>query len=287
MANVFDMRTGKFTESEPKQKRTRLAPSMFIEVPEPATILSGTGAPAGDLGNEDDFYIDKANLVIYGPKEESNWGAGQPIAGPQGEPGETGAAGPMGAAGRDGADGLPGLDGGPGKDGPMGLQGLPGPAGKPGKDGKDGREIEFGRNQTFVQWRYAGETTWRDLFAIPKPRGGGGGAHHIEDLSPFAISKQVFIETPTDKTYPLDSSARFGYTVKGIYQISTASGTCTAAIKKNGTAITGLSAISVTSTPQDVTATALNVIAVGDALTLVITANSSGADLQMTLKAVR
>ncbi len=32
------------------------------------TVLSGTGAPAGGLGVDGDFYIDTTNHVIYGPK---------------------------------------------------------------------------------------------------------------------------------------------------------------------------------------------------------------------------
>jgi len=39
------------------------------------TILSGNGAPTASLGKNGDFYIDKTNAHLYGPKANNNWGA--------------------------------------------------------------------------------------------------------------------------------------------------------------------------------------------------------------------
>lgn len=52
-----------------------------------------------------------------------------------------------------------------------GLPGLDGQDGKNGKDGIDGREIELGRDDTHIQWRYIGEPEWRDLIAIDELKG--------------------------------------------------------------------------------------------------------------------
>lgn len=113
-------------------------------------------------------------------------------------------------------------------------------------------------------------------------------------LGPFAslanltISKQVFLSNlNAGLVYSLDTYAPFGYTVTEVYQIQTSSGTVTAALKINGTAITGLSSISVTSTPQNVAATAANTLSVGDALSLVFSSNSGAQNIQFTLAATR
>jgi hypothetical protein len=37
-------------------------------------IYSGNGAPALSLGNNEDYYLDKTNELLYGPKTASGWG---------------------------------------------------------------------------------------------------------------------------------------------------------------------------------------------------------------------
>lgn len=45
-------------------------------------ILSGNGTPATSLGAIGDFYLDKQNLLLYGPKlTATNWGAGLLLGG--------------------------------------------------------------------------------------------------------------------------------------------------------------------------------------------------------------
>lgn len=81
--------------------------------------------------------------------------------------------------------------------------------------------------------------------------------------SVLIISKQLYFPSlVAGLTYDIDTYAAFGYTITNVYQIQTSSGTVTAAIKINGTNITGLGSISVTSTPQNVVATAANVVAI-------------------------
>lgn len=48
------------------------------------SVLSGSGAPASNVGIDGDWYINNATpsaLVIYGPKTAGAWGSGQPISG--------------------------------------------------------------------------------------------------------------------------------------------------------------------------------------------------------------
>lgn len=94
------------------------------------------------------------------------------------------------------------------------------------------------------------------------------------------------IESPSAKTYILDQSAAYGYTINTLI-ITTVSGTITAAVKINGTSVTGISAVSVSSTPATGTGTAANTVVAGDKITLVTTSNSSSVDMSFTLKVTR
>lgn len=94
------------------------------------------------------------------------------------------------------------------------------------------------------------------------------------------------LESPTDKTYVLVQKAAYAFTINTL-DIVTASGTTTAAVKINGTSVTGISAVSVSSTPATGTATAANSVSAGDKVTLVLSSSSSPADLSFTLKYTR
>lgn len=71
-------------------------------------IHHGDGPPASNLGNVDDFYIDKKNSKLYGPKT-TGWGAGANmrgatgVEGPKGDPGQPGKPGQPGQPGKDGS----------------------------------------------------------------------------------------------------------------------------------------------------------------------------------------
>lgn len=49
-----------------------------------ATILSGTSAPAGGIGNDGDLYLDTDARLFYGPKTAGAWGTGEPFIGSDG-----------------------------------------------------------------------------------------------------------------------------------------------------------------------------------------------------------
>jgi hypothetical protein len=50
-------------------------------------IFAGEGAPENDLGKTGDYYLNKSNFDLYGPKSESGWGDPINLQGPAGEDG--------------------------------------------------------------------------------------------------------------------------------------------------------------------------------------------------------
>jgi hypothetical protein len=106
------------------------------------TVLNGSGAPAGSLGRNGDFYLDTTSEVLYGPKTAGAWPAtGVSLVGPRGATGATGPAGPAGDAGPAGPAGDAGPAGPPGATGPAGPAGDAGPAGSQGPAGTNGASV--------------------------------------------------------------------------------------------------------------------------------------------------
>lgn len=54
-----------------------------------SSVLSGNGAPDGSLGFTGDFYINKLNYSIYGPKLSGLWGSSTSLIGPTGPRGNS------------------------------------------------------------------------------------------------------------------------------------------------------------------------------------------------------
>lgn len=94
------------------------------------------------------------------------------------------------------------------------------------------------------------------------------------------------IETAANKSYVLDLYAAYAYTINEL-KIVSASGTVTAAVKIDGTNVTGISSVSVSSSEATGTASAANSVSVGNTVTLVFTSNSSALDVAFTLKITR
>lgn len=90
-----------------------------------------------------------------------------------------------------------------------------------------------------------------------------------------------------NQTIYADPEALFAYTINSVQGAATSSGSITLAVKINGVDVTGLSAVSITSTPADTNATAANTVAVGDVVTWVFTSNSAATDLRFNMKITR
>lgn len=114
------------------------------------------------------------------------------------------------------------------------------------------------------------------------------GSGILDWVSPLVnIESTVFDENPVDKTIVLTAKASYAFTILGVRGIKTTTGTLTVAIKINGTNVTGLSAINVTSTTQDVGSTAARDVAVDDRVTFVITSSSGAENLEGTIYGVQ
>jgi hypothetical protein len=93
----------------------------------------------------------------------------------------------------------------------------------------------------------------------------------------------VFIKQPEAETIPLISSSAYAFTIGGLNGLKVASGSLSLSIQINDVDVEGLADIVVTSTPQDLTATAANEVAEGDRLTLVLAGVSSASGLEFTM----
>lgn len=90
---------------------------------------ASAGAPAGNLGEIGDFYLDTDTGDIHEKTATATWTLKDNLTGPQGSQGIQGVAGPGGPAGPQGTQGPAGPQGpqgNPGVAGPEGQQGLPG-----------------------------------------------------------------------------------------------------------------------------------------------------------------
>ncbi len=98
-----------------------------------STLKSGNGAPTAAVGNQGDFYVERTNNRLYGPKGATSWPTTfVSMIGPEGPAGEAGSEGPAGEAGSEGPAGETGPEG------PAGETGPEGPAGETGQTGPAG-----------------------------------------------------------------------------------------------------------------------------------------------------
>ncbi len=101
-----------------------------------------------------------------------------------------------------------------------------------------------------------------------------------------------FILAPVAQTYVIDAACPGNFSLISLVGIFLSAGTVTAKLQiqpAGGSAvdITGLTALAITTTPQTFTPTALNYIASGSALLLVLSAPSSAANLAMDVRVQR
>jgi hypothetical protein len=97
---------------------------------------------------------------------------------------------------------------------------------------------------------------------------------------------QFTLPTGANKTYVLLQSARFGFTIDKAYY-DTESGTITANVKINTTSVTSLSALSLSSTPGNATASGANTVAADDTVNLTLSSNAAGVMVSLMLECSR
>lgn len=103
----------------------------------------------------------------------------------------------------------------------------------------------------------------------------------------YLFGGSFFYVAPANGTVTLIASSRYAFTIESLQHLVLSAGTITAEIAINGTAVTGLSAVAVTSTSQNVSATAANTVAIGDRVTLVLSSAASAANLEFTMAITR
>ena len=99
------------------------------------------------------------------------------------------------------------------------------------------------------------------------------------------LSGTLFIKEPIAETIIITSYATYGFTITDFYNLKVDSGSLTLTVKINSTAVTGMSAVSIGSSAQNLTATANNVVNIGDQVTYVISSIVNPTNLQGTMKA--
>lgn len=105
--------------------------------------------------------------------------------------------------------------------------------------------------------------------------GGGGGTTNgktVSDSAPVASDIVLLV-----------ASARGSGTISGLFGAKTASGTVVVTVKINGTAVTGLNGVTITSTLQNLTATAANTYVTGDRITMEYGSASSPINFEATV----
>ena len=133
--------------------------------------LRGDKGEKGDAGKDGKNGTDGKSGSVGAAGAKGS--PGQP--GAKGDPGSRGAIGAQGPQGATGAKGDAGAKGDKGEKGDAGgPQGPQGPQGAKGDAGQDGREIELQKTSLYVQWRYAGDVTWRNLVALSGLKGDKG-----------------------------------------------------------------------------------------------------------------
>lgn len=92
----------------------------------------------------------------------------------------------------------------------------------------------------------------------------------------MTLTGSAVIDVPQAKTYCLMPYSTLAVTINSIQGVRVASGSCTLAIQVNGVSVPGLSAVAVTTTPQNLNASTPTAVAVGGEVTAVVTSVAGG-----------
>ncbi len=106
------------------------------------------------------------------------------------------------------------------------------------------------------------------------------------NLTGLTFGIQFFIATGADATYIVDQFASFAYTIVTAVA-KTVSGTITLEVNIDGTEVTDIHAMAITSSESTDTATGQNSVAAGNTVDFIFTANSSALGLSVKLNCTR
>ena len=199
----------------------------------------GPEGPQGDDGKSayqiavDNGYVGTETAWIASLKGEKGDTGAQ---GPKGDKGADGTMtfadlteeqkeslrGPQGIQGEQGPKGETGDKGDAGDQGPQGIQGEQGPA------GADGKEIELQTVDGKVQWRYTGDSAWKDLFTIPTTSDGEASATYVMPKLYLDNQDITLLKAKTSGTV----QSKFKY----VDNNTTYTGYCTAKVQGNTSA---------------------------------------------------
>jgi hypothetical protein len=114
------------------------------------------------------------------------------------------------------------------------------------------------------------------------PAGPAGPSGPSGPAAPTLMGTVSFVAA-TNLTLPLISSARYPFTINGLYNLVVGSGSIITSIQINGTNVTGLTGLSTTTTTQNAVATANNQVNIGDRVTLVLSGGTLASNYEFTM----
>ena len=94
------------------------------------------------------------------------------------------------------------------------------------------------------------------------------------------------VTTPSNRTYTIELSAPFAYTITALY-LQTAAGTATVTIQVNGVSVTGLTNLSASTSIDGGAATGANTVTLSNKITMVLTNVSGASELIFSLRYTR
>ena len=184
-------------------------------------IIKTNGDGTQFLGNDGKYHtVTAAGTGGVGPQGPQGEQGPQGIPGEQGPQGERGPIGPQGPKGDTGEQGPKGDKGDTGAQGPQGEQGI---QGEQGPAGAKGKEIELQTVDGKVQWRYAGDSAWKDLFTIPTTSDGEASATYV--------MPKLYLDNPDITLLKSKKAGTVQSKFKYIHNNTTYTGYCTAKVQ--------------------------------------------------------